>query len=202
MLKQKLAPRRWTQKRTESVIEICEQRLVLSASATGEAMSAAMASGNDGAEQGNGNGKGQGKKSADAMAAQQIAAAFGDGMAANYEEQMTGEDPANGNNGRGKGKGKGGGRAGFSTLADSTTTASPRLEINFLQVDVTASGIEIRGRVFHSSGNHGGHTITINGAISVTMTTNGDGEFVHVHSGTATGLLSFTGADHSLVWWV
>lgn len=94
----------------------------------------------------------------------------------------------------------GAGAAGFAGKEVGSGRAT--FEINFLHVEVTSAGIEIRGRVFHSSGNHGGRTINVNGAITATMTTNNDGEFVHVHSGTATGLLSFTGADHPMVWWV
>ena len=71
------------------------------------------------------------------------------------------------------------------------------VEIISIDVQVTSSGIELRGQIYRL-GDRSGFTITFTGAISGTATTDSNGAFVFTFYGSASGLVDASAAGYGL----
>ncbi len=78
--------------------------------------------------------------------------------------------------------------AGIAAVAG--VGAADGLLIFALDVEVTSTGVEVRGEIAHGgSAGLNGFTVTFTGAISGTVTTASDGTFNFVYAGSASGLV-------------
>ena len=212
MRKLQIAKRRQSHKTIAAAIERCEQRIVLSASAgacaAGEAATAAMFA----ASQADSNGESLGDMYSEAYGpeiagdeAAAYATAFVEAMAEG--EALGGEDYSpeyGGESGDGSNAAVGGTSADSSntnSLNSNTVVTSNGFEIVFLHADITSAGVEIRGRI-EANGNLAGHTITVAGVISTTLTTDSAGEFYYYHNSPSMGLVTFTGGNTPRVYWI